>query len=219
MNAFAADHPDEVAVIDYHPWWTSINDPFYQHDPTDNTGRVYYYYIPGVPYLLADGVLEPGFLYDYSTIEEAFLLRSAVDAPVSLSISGSFDATLGRVVLLVEAIPQTTLPAGDYRLQIVLTESDIYFPADNGIDWHHHTMRRMIPDFEGSSVALDAGPAQVPADFLLDPLYIPDHCDLVCFVQENGSHEVLQAAMMALSDLDDGSAATRSDWGELKTMY
>jgi hypothetical protein len=201
---FAADHADDCAAIIYHVWWPASGDPFYQHNPAENTGRTNYYGLSHVPTELFDGRLEPDEAYGYAELEEVYAARKAVPTDVTLEIAGVYDESTGDLVLTVSASTSSPLPTGDYRLHVVLTESGLYYEAANGIDWHEYTMRDMVADHEGQPVTFAGDPPQgasVEVEFALDPLYLPANCEIVCFLQDHEVREVWQVAKARLSEL------------------
>ncbi len=138
--------------------------------------------------------------------------RLAVPTDLSLEITGSWDPQT-RAVSVTATATTTSALTNDYVLHIVLTESEVYYEATNGIDWHEHTMRDALPSFAGSPVTFSGDfpqTAVVTADFTL-PMgappheYRPEFCKIVCFVQQvstnSGFREVQQAAAVALTDL------------------
>ncbi len=220
--AFLNDHGEDTVGIAYHSWWPAPDDPFYQHASGDCAARIAEYGVTLVPHLRLDGVAEPHFLYTYQRIQSTYDERKAQPTSVSLSASGSFSTANGHLRLEILAASEFSLATGDYRIHAVLTESDILFTAPNGIDEHHHTMRRMLPGPAGSSVTFSAGPsieatAMVETD--LDPLYLPTACRIVYFLQESGSREVLQAGSVLLSDLPEPTAIARNSFSKVKSLY
>jgi hypothetical protein len=210
-----------VAVF-YHSWWPGTHDPFYLHNTVDNMGRINDYGISTVPELRLDGATEPVFFYTYERIAAAYAERKAAPTGVTLDLAGSFDRGSGELALTVTAVAAAPLPPGDYRLHMVLAENGIVFDAPNGIDVHEHTMRRMSPDFSGHSVAFgDVYPASVQASdqFVLDPGYSAEHCEIVAFLQEAGTREVQQAAAVAVSELPEPTATARASWSAVKSAY
>jgi hypothetical protein len=194
----------------YHAWWPSAGDPFYQHNVPENDGRIYYYDIPWVPFELTDGVLEIDFPPTDALFQQAYDERKGVPTTVSLELEGAYVPDTGQVDVTVTASNGGFLMPADYRLHLVLTESGLYFDAPNGQDWHEYTMRDMIPDEGGTPIAFAGGfpqVDQVSTGFVCDPAYVPEHCQLVYFVQNHDTAEILQAGKTDLMDLVDMTAA------------
>jgi len=202
---FVLDHPDCVAFMP-HVNWPQSNDPFYVHNTADNNGRRALYGVNAVPFEILDGVLEPVYFYTYARILAAYNTRKAVPTDVTLSYTGLYVPSTGQVDFTVTASTTSALPAGDFRLHIVLTESGIFYDAANGIDYHEFTLRKMFPTFNGTSVSFSGGfpqTAQASTSFTLNPAYVPANCKLVYFLQNHTTKEVFQAGQITLDDIQD----------------
>ena len=191
----------------YHAWWPSSGDPFYQHNLAENTGRINYYGLPWVPFEITDGVLDIDFPPSQFLFQAAYDERKAVPCTVELELTGLYRPETRALSLTVSASNTGFLPAGDYRLHVALTESGIFFDAPNGVDYHEYTMRDMIPDEVGIAMTFAGEFPQVDsfqAGVTVNPTYEQDNCELIFFVQNHDTEEVLQAGsvdLMALADL------------------
>ncbi len=201
---FVHDHAD-VFAVEYHTWWPGPADPFYQYNIPENTDRTNYYNVNATPWEWVDGVIEPVWVYTYERIEAAYNARKAVPTTVTLSRTGYFDEGTGSVDITVTASTDAALPAGDYRLHIVLTESELFWAAPNGMDWHDFIMRDMYPDAGGTPVTFAGGfPQVVEATAAFDASDLAtENCDIVYFLQNFDTREVFQAGSVALADLAD----------------
>ncbi len=222
VSTVVSDHSANLVAILYHPRFPNPADPFYRHSPTPNDDRVDYYSVFGTPKLLFDGLVPVGYPYNYDNIVSQYETRLPVASPVSLAITGSYSPDRADAQVHVTASAETALPAGDYRLHIVLTESGIPFDGSGFHDIHDHTMRAMYPDAAGTPVVFGVdNPDQASASAILtlDPLYILENCSIVCFLQENGSREILQAASIALTELPPSTATATLSWSEIKAAF
>jgi hypothetical protein len=222
ISSLIEDQAGDVVAVLYHPSFTSPFDPFYLHNPGQSMDRVDYYYVTATPRPIFDGVVfsYPPYTMDYFLADLAE--RETVSTPVSLDIEGYYSPGGGAVEVSVTATTEQMLPPGDYRLHIVLTESDIYFNGTGYHDIHDHTMRRMFPDPEGTTVSFAGNLPQstaASAGITLDPEYVPENCRVVCFLQENGSREVWQAAAVQLTDLPPATATATASWSQLKAAF
>ncbi len=201
---FVQDH-DDVFAVEYHAWWPGSADPFYQHNIPDNTARIQYYNVNATPWEWVDGVIEPVYPYTYGTIETAYNTRKNVPTSVSLSYTGLYTAGTGNVDITVTASTDAALPAGDYHLQVVLTESEIFWDAPYGLDYHEFIMRDMYPDAGGTAVSFAGGfpqTAAVGANFNASQ-YDDTNCAVVFFLQNDSTLEVFQAGSVTLDELAD----------------
>jgi hypothetical protein len=200
---------DTVACIQYHTWWPGGSDPFYLANVTENTARTNYYQ-PGskyVPRAFIDGILDGGS--SYSMWGNFIRGRAIVDAPVKIDLEGSFSAPNGLVRVLVEATD--FLSYSDLRIFAVITESGIFFNAPNGTTIHNQTMRDMLPNSSGDPVSLMS-----PGDtllreysFIADVAWEIPNCDVVVFLQDNATKEILQAASQDILSLGIEESAAR----------
>jgi hypothetical protein len=199
-----ADSHDDVVAISFNAWWPYNQDPLYQHNTADNTGRILYYQIPGVPHEIVDGVEAISGPHSEAHFQAAYDLRKATPTSVSLEIEGLYNESTRELDCTVTATTDQVLTPGDYRLHLVLTESDIFFDGSNGIQWHQYVMRDMLPDFEGSPVSFSGDLPQSDQSMLnttIDALYEQGNCRLTYFLQDNTTKEVFQAGSIALMDL------------------
>lgn len=200
---FLTDHPDIVSIC-YHTPWPGALDLLFMHNPVQNQARTDYYGIPYVPYAWFDGKIyayEPTSLYWY---EWAYDYVADDPTEVTLEPTGSWDPETGAVTFSVAADLGAELPAGDYRLQIVLVEDDVSWEAPNGQTSHDHVMRQMVPDEGGTIIILGPTFPQthvVDVNFDLDAEYVGEHCEVVYFLQDDESQDVHQAGKVALVDL------------------
>ena len=208
---FVDDHSDVVA-IEYHAWWPSSADPLYQHNTAENSGRIQYYGVNATPTVWVDGVVEPNWVYSYANHNAAYNTRKGVPTSVTLSHTGSYDSGTAMVDLTVTASTDASLPAGDYRLHAVLTESDVFWAAPNGIDIHDHVMRDMFPNQNGTPVSFGGGlPQMADATASFDVSgYDAGNCHVVYFLQNHSTKEVFQAGTVSLDELVDDTAVAEA---------
>ncbi len=208
---------EDIVPIAFNAWWPYSQDPFYQHNMDDNTGRIMFYGIPSVPYGRADGLLPVTTPPNETKLQDAYDARKAVPTSVSLELSGEYDEGSRELNCTVTAMTDVALPDGDFRLHVVVTESDIFFDGGNGTDHHEFIMRAMLPDFEGSAVSF-SGPlplmAEASVSTTLDALYVDENCRVVYFLQDHDTFEVHQAGFVDLLDL-----AGAVDVGETPSVF
>ena len=228
FTTFVANHPDDVVSVIYHTSFPYPVDPFYYNNVEDNEGRRGYYGVVTVPNELVDGTHVSTSL---AALTAAYNARKAVPTDLTLAISGDWDADSRQVDVAVTASTSSAL-AGEYRLFIVLTESEIFFDATNGIDFHEYTMRDMFPDASGTPVVFSGDfpqTAQASASFTL-PTGAPPHefvaenCRIVCFLQEVSAgarslREIHQAADVHVTDLGSTGIADTPAVFELGASY
>lgn len=138
------------------------------------------------PWSWMDGDKDPA--YQYSTWEGHLLQRRQVPSDLQIDMNGYYVPET-RDGWLNISIYNESSDALEGTFHLVLTESELYYLAPNGLDWHNNVMRAMIPDNFGTPVTLPPGEETIiNQDFTIDPAWNADVCELVCFVQD----EVMQ---------------------------
>ncbi|NNE08911.1 MAG: Omp28-related outer membrane protein, partial [Gemmatimonadetes bacterium] len=203
LKDFIFSKPDIVAV-EYHTNFPYLGDVFYTPNPAENNARIQYYPINFVPSVRFDGSTNGTFTS--SEWQGHYDTRKAVPSRARIELSGSWDPGAAKTsgALQVRVIAETTLAGGDWRLRAAITESDIFYMAGNGINEHHHVMRKMLPDAGGTALSF-AGPypdtADVPLAFTIDPSWDPSEVAFAVFLQDDNTTEVEQSAQMPLNEI------------------
>jgi hypothetical protein len=98
----------------------------------------------------------------------------------------------------------------DIRLHCVVTESDIqeYWQGQSHVSF---VQRLMLPTHNGTPLDFSGGDIiEQSYSFSLDPSWNAEHCEIVIFLQEHGSKQVLNAGkkdMMEFGNLNDYDAS------------
>jgi len=188
-----------VAVIRYH---LGSSDPFYSANPTENTARANFYGVSGVPGGRTDG-------QDIGFGEGAVALRLAIQSPLTISLSGTYNSG-NRQGSVRAHVVNTSTGTVSGTLHFAVTENGIPYNAPNGERIFNNVMRDMLPDANGQSISIPAGGTlDTSRAFTLGSGWVADSCNLVVFVQ-NSSREVLQAAKMYIPP-DRSFLAFRAD--------
>ncbi|MCB0821744.1 MAG: T9SS type A sorting domain-containing protein [Bacteroidales bacterium] len=189
----------EVAVIEHHG--PAGSDPF---ATTGSVARNTFYGITGYPTAWFDGgnavVGGSHTASMYSNYLSKYNQRIAVPCSFSLEMNG-FNSGLDYTVI-VSAEQVASYGGAGVTLHLVLTESDIIY-SWQGLSELHFVNRLMVPNQNGTSVVF-AGINDVVSTqltFSLDPSWVPEHCELVAFLQDNANREILQGMKVSLTDL------------------
>ena len=86
-------------------------------------------------------------------------------------------------------------------MHLVLTESNIpeNWQGETELDF---VERKMFPDGHGTVLSFDDKTLQsIDFSFDIDPFWVKENCELVYFIQDNDTKEILQANSIPLNDL------------------
>ena len=179
----------EIAIIGYH-----INDIYAN---TYSNARAEYYNMVGLPHVVIDGTQTFDVTYD-AMLEE---YNERIVLPSNYSIS--MDATRnGTVVNASVNVGQLGAPNPETKvLHMVLTESHIPETWYGG-DEVSHVERLMIPDQNGTPIVSDKGIKDTfDFEFEMEPSWALQNCELVAFLQDTTTREIMQAEIFPLEQI------------------
>jgi PKD repeat protein len=181
------------------------NIEYHNGDPYTNTAsdaRNSYYSVSGYPTAHFDGVLEyvggshtesmyPNYLPLYQQ-------RYAILSDFTVDIYGEHTGSVYDIQLIVNKVNGTW---SDLTIQLVLTESEIVF-SWQGQDHLNFVERLMAPDHMGTEVDFSSqSTATINLQFTMDDSWVTDNCELVAFVQNEDTKEILQGNMVSIPNL------------------
>jgi hypothetical protein len=194
LQEFFAHHFGGVVSVRYHAWWPGV-DPMYDHNVVDNTARIDYYGINGVPNYLMDGV-NYGVPSDQEAMASQMRANLANPSPVMLDIVSEIDADSVRATITL--IGDATVDQSMLYLRTTIIERLIVYdspPGSNGETEFPDVMRKMLPDATGISI-----PSISPGDTLTYQFSYPVHEEwvwedlaVVSWLQSDATQEVLQS--------------------------
>ena len=190
------DNGHNVAVIENHNGDTYAN--------TYSDARNAYYGITGYPTAVFDGVISfvggsatQSMYTNYLPIFEGrAVIRTAFEVGLYGSMTSPGEYTvLGTISKLGPAMNQNVV------LHIVLTESHI--PESwQGQDHLNFVTRLMMPDENGTVVDVAGNDyIEVEESFTMDGTWVLDECELVYFLQDTDTKEILQGGKVMVTDL------------------
>ena len=188
----------DVAVIEYHG-----GDDY---ETAQSAGRIDYYQVTGFPTSIFDGI--DGFSGGSASesLYEAYLpyyndriaLKSLFG--VSLDVEQTARAYSFSVDASVEQLWDYT--SGDLRLHVVLIESHI---PENwlGLTEVNFVCREMYPDVDGQALTLENNGDTEEFNYEIEVSddYDIANCELVAFIQDNETKEVLNTTMVDLGQI------------------
>jgi hypothetical protein len=191
LDSLTQEYPDSsLAIIRYYP---QASDPFYKQE---SYNRTWYYYYPNFIFPTAyfdGGMRVKGAISDstiYKAYKDSIEVRLIVPSPVSIELSVIYDSLSrsGQAITQVTAVD--LVEADMLYLRSALIESGL---AHEGVVYNE-VLRDMYPNDIGVSFAIQQGGVfRDTMDFTLDPLWHAENCDLVVFVQDDATKEVLQS--------------------------
>jgi hypothetical protein len=192
IHQFLEDYSvSQVIPIKWHVWWPNASDPYYNHNPTPVQNRISYYGINAAPDCVVDGTNGP-IPGSYGSMQQYVENRLVISSPIAITAAGAVNGTNydATITVNVEQVPA----AGDYRLFIVFTEHHIHFPSPNGEQDHYDVFRKTTNN-TGEAINLTSVGQQVfNRSFPIDPLYQTAQMQVVAWVQNFSTREVLNAA-------------------------
>lgn len=200
LQAFFESNFGTVVSVRYHAWWPGA-DPMYSLNQADNTSRIQYYSINGVPNYLMDGVnygvpSDPGAM--------TAIMRERLQSPHLADITVGYDWSDSNVVKVdVTLIGRETVNQTGLTLYTAIIERRVVYatpPGTNGERDFPDVMRQMFPDHNGIPVSSLTAGDTLRYSFLTyyDTIFTPpdwrnEDLAVVSWLQSNTTREVLQA--------------------------
>jgi len=185
----------DVAVIEYH------SGDEYQN--TYSTSRISYYSIGSFPTAKFDGVLSKAGGSNTQSMYTSYLplynQRKAINSSFAIDITGElYSITDYSVSVTVEKVANYT--GSNLKLHFVLTESHIE-KSWQGMDELNFVARLMVPNQNGTTLDFSSGNTQtVELEFSLEEDWNFEKIEVVAFVQDNSTKEILQGTKMPLTE-------------------
>lgn len=188
---------DVVSSIGYHPDVPSASDPFYRAAKAENDVRKSFYSVPFSPYALVDGTIFP--IVSLSQLKQdlidAITIRVSVPPPNLImeftNLNRGVDTLSGsvRVRALEDLQP-------NIFLRVVLINSSVDLSQPPGINGQTHfidVMRDFQPSVTGIELSLADGEKKTIFFSFIRQTDWPDNLEVVSFIQNNQTKEVLQS--------------------------
>lgn len=160
--------------------------------------RITYYGISGIPNSFFDGITNVlgGSTGTYSQFLTKYNQRIAVQSHFTIDLNGSHSGLNYNVTATIEKIG--TYTGSNLVFQLVTTESNLSYSGDI----YNHVTRLMSPNANGTALNFTSGNIQtVNLNFNVNASWVLANCELVAFVQNNTTKEVLQTIKLPINDL------------------
>jgi len=194
LQEFFESYYGGVISVRYHASWPGT-DPMYSLNTTDNTNRINYYGISGVPNYLMDGT-NYGVPGNGEAMYNQMYERLALQSPVKIYVdaTATVDSVYGTIA--IKAFDDVT--QSNLRLRIAVIERMIVYgspPGTNGETIFPDVMRKMVPDGNGTSIASISNGDSLTFYFSTptNAQWNVDDLAVVAFLQSDGSKEVIQS--------------------------
>lgn len=183
-----------VGVVEYHN-----GDPFAN---AASNWRNNYYNVNGYPTAHFDGVLKhEGGSHSqslYTTYLPMFQQRAAIDSDFTISIHGENDGDDYTITLVLKEVNQQS--ASNLVAHLALTESEIPYSWQGQTELNF-VERIMIPDHYGTDVDFsNTDEIILTLEFSMGN-WVEEHCELVAFIQNDNTKEILQGNKKMLENL------------------
>ncbi|MGB0839890.1 MAG: T9SS type A sorting domain-containing protein [Chitinophagales bacterium] len=193
IDAFLEDNETQMVGIKYQSNFGY--DPMYEDNPTESDARTDFYDISGYPNTVLDGNFYNGFPGGIS--QELIEERTAVAASINLEGSFQYDELVDGITgaITLDVLENVS---SDLVLQTVILEKEIVYdtpPGSNEEDVFYGVMKKMLPNENGIVLGgLNAGDTEsYDFSWMFDYVYDPMQIEVVAFVQNTTTKEVLQA--------------------------
>jgi hypothetical protein len=145
------------------------------------------------PLMICDGesaVLgAPTVAQAYAEYQQDFLARKAVGSPVTIRVEGSIAARDGDVDITVKVVDP--MPIGPNVLRVVVTEDEVVAAPDT----FRFVARDLLED-EPLLISAVGESVVINKTFTVDPGWNVNKMDVVAFVQDDSTKEILQSAAL-----------------------
>jgi hypothetical protein len=196
---------DKAIPVCYHASWPGNTDVMYQNDKAMNDGIISTYYgFTGVPTAVSNGKLTvptpslgwyagaPGDTTAFHKSIDSFNVASPT-SPITITISHTNDGTTYTAAVTVTSDVAIT----GKKLKIVVVEPYHYYSNSGGTNGEKEffwVARKMLPSYTGVDLTLNANePQTFTQTYTPKSEWTPGMLYIVAYVQDDATHEVLQA--------------------------
>ncbi|HNS17607.1 MAG TPA: Omp28-related outer membrane protein [Bacteroidales bacterium] len=184
----------EVAIIEYHG-----GDAF---ENASSASRINYYGVTGYPTAVFDGTLKvvggDHSVSMYSQYLPKYNQRIAIPSSFTIAMEGENTCLVNYNVTVT--INKVAEAAGTLKLHAAVTESDLQI-SWQGMPELNYVERMMIPSHNGTPIDFTFSNTQViNLAFTVNSEWVRENSELVVFIQNTSTKEILQGMKMDLTD-------------------
>ena len=224
LDSLNETYPDNVAIIAYHGGYSG-NDPF---DNTPAGDRRSYYGVTGFPTCIFGGDRKEvggasagsDWTGVYNGYEEQYLAEREEYTPFTMSLRYTENGT--AINIQSTTTYQSITTEQGLKLRYALCESHIAYNWEDSMDSLHFVERDMYPDaagkdFYGGTTQPEIGYQVVDdIEFTIPSGVVKENCEVIAFVQNETTHEVMVAAKV---NLGNGPSAIEAGHNELPQVF
>lgn len=198
------EEKNKLIVVAYHENHYSASNPIFNNP--NGQKRLGYYKVTGLPTVQMDGSSTMPYPPALNDFEAKYDQRIATSSPVSIALTLT-PVSWKNYKADVTVTKQGNLPTGSLKLMLAVTERNIDYTWMT-MNKLNYVERLMLPDANGTLLNIASGSQTNSFTFSLDPKWQSDYCDLVVFVQNDATKEILQAekASCAITQANDVAA-------------
>ncbi len=184
---------ENLSVVSYH--YAPPPDPLNTGEVTDRCDWYYTFFdiATTFPVTIFDGLTADDGAADTTSTIVAYRMqieaRQAIGSPVSIELDGEIDGGRGSVTATVTVHHQLT--GGPHTLQMMVVEDGI----DDGAHIVNFVVRDILDEESLAALSAPGDFISVTREFVIDD-WVPQNLDVVAFVQDDTSAEILQSARL-----------------------
>lgn len=182
----------DIAVIAYHS-----GD---EYENNYSSARIGYYGITGFPTVKFDGIVTHvgGGSNLYASYLAKYNSRISIPSSYSIDIEGAGSGLIDYQLTIT--VEKTSTGTDNPVMQVAIVESHI--PENwGGLSEVNYVERIMLPNQSGTTLDFTTGDTEeLIFNFTCDPTWVIEYCEVVVFLQDNNTKEILQGVKGELSE-------------------
>lgn len=203
-----ANYPKDIHHLSIHPPIPYSNCVLYQHNTTDNKARQDFYDVVGTPTIFLNGQENT----DAGPLITAAKIQPYLNQTSPLYLKVGLTGLAGQFSVSVDGYSLGQIPAGNYRLFVVLAEKKLDYASPNGEKVHHDVLRDILtaPTGQVFTPAPVGDKNWVSFNFTMNAAWKQEEIYALAFVQNMDTKDVLNsgtnldpAAVKAIEPIDN----------------
>ncbi|MCF8366299.1 MAG: T9SS type A sorting domain-containing protein [Bacteroidales bacterium] len=198
FDALLQQNADMVSVVKYHASWPGY-DPMYNHNTDENSSRISYYGIGGVPTAVVDGL----FNGSPSQVTQT-MLNNYANSPSpfeEIDIYHYLSPNQDSIYVFMRIQAAQDISENFLKGHCAIVEKHIHFntaPGSNGEKDFYDVMKKMLPDVTGTALKTnwtDGEYKVIARTWKLENVYDVNQLSVVGFVQNSNTKVIHQSGV------------------------